>query len=117
MKKILQTQLTMIDMQHILSLPVTALADLLYSSLNSTENRILLEHVDLLPSEIATEGVVRKSESICARPDSAIRKNIKNWMISYLYQRIIVENQYQETSILEKSEWKTSFQPITEFRE
>ena len=117
-EKILQTQLTMKDMHHILSLPVTALADLLYSSFNSKENRILLEHVDLLPTEIATEGVVRKSESICARPASAIPKNKnKNWMISYLYPRIIVENRYQETSILEKSEWKTSFQPITEFRE
>ena len=112
-KKILQTQLTMKDMQHILSLP----KNMLYSSFNSKANRILLEHVDLLPTEIATEGVVRKSESICARPASAIPKNQKNWMISYLYPRIIVENPYQQTSILEKSEWKTLFQPITEFRE
>ena len=47
------------DMHHILSLPVKALADLLYSSFNSKENRILLEHVDLLPPEITTERVVR----------------------------------------------------------
>ena len=73
--------------------------------------------MELLPSEIATQGVVRKSESTCARPASAIPKNQKNWMISYLYPRIIVKNRYQETSILEKSEWKTSFQPITESRE
>ena len=33
-EKVLQTQLTMKDMHHILSLPVTALADLLYYSFN-----------------------------------------------------------------------------------
>ena len=73
-EEILQTQLTK-DREHILSLPLTVLADLLYSSFNSKENRILLEHVDLLPTKITTEGVVRKSESICARLASAIPKN------------------------------------------
>ena len=116
-EKILQTQLIIKEMHHILSLPVTALADWLYSSFNSKENRILLEHVDLLPPEITTEGVLRKSESRCARPASAIPKNKRNWMISYLCPRIIVKNRYQETSILKKSECKTSFQPILEFCE
>ena len=113
-EEILQTQFIMKEMQHIIKqVLVTMLTDLLYSSFTSEENRNPLEHVDLLPTEGTTEGVVRKSESICARPASAIPKNQGNWMISYLCPQMIVKNGYQETCILEDSEWKTSFKPIT----
>ena len=106
------------DMQHIINqIPVIVLADLLYSSFTSMENRNLLEHVEMLPTEGTTKGVMKKSESICARPPSAIPKNQENWMISYLCPKIIFKNRYQETCILEESKWKTSFKPITEFCE
>ena len=117
-EEILQTQFIMKDMQHIINqIPVTVLADLLYSSFTSIENRNLLEHVEMLPTKGTPKGVVRKYESICARPDSAIPKNQGNWMISYLCPKIIFKNGYQETCILKESEWKTSFKPTIGFCE
>ena len=60
------------DMHHVIKqIPITVLPDLLYSSFTSMENRNLLQ----LPTEGTTKGVVRKFESICARPVSAIPKN------------------------------------------
>ena len=109
-----QTQLIMKDMQHIL---VTVLGDSLYSCFNSKETRNLLEHVESLPTEGTRGGVVRKSESICAKPASAIPEKQGNRMISYLCPKIIVKNGHQETCIPKETEWKTLFKPITEFRE
>ena len=78
-EEILQTQFIMKDMQRIINqIPLTVLADLLYSDFTSMENRNLVEHVEMLPAEGTTKGIVRKSEPICARRASAIQKNQGN---------------------------------------
>ena len=106
------------DMQRIINqIPLTVLANLLYSSFTSMENRNLVEHVEMLPTDGTTKGDVRKSQPLCARPASAIPKNQGNWMISYLSPNIIFKKGYHDTCILKESEWKTSFEPITEFCE
>ena len=117
-EEILQTQFIMKDMQHIINqVPVTMLADFLYASFTSEENRNLPEHVDLLPSEGTTEGVVRKSESICARPASAIPKKSRKLDDIIFMSKDNCQKGCQETCMLKESEWKTSFKPITEFCE
>ena len=94
-------------MEHIINqIHGTVIAALLYSRFTSMENRNPVEHVEMLPTEGTTKGVVRKSESIFARLASAIPKNQRNWTISYLCPKIIFKNWYQETDDIYDMHWK-----------